>query len=145
MERPIAGVDAGDHTGQQLLGLAHELIIDHIPFRFPNALDDDLTGGLGGDAAEVFGFDLTAHHVTQLHVGQGTTGFLQGNLGVRIVHFLHHVPTDDDADGVLDRVGQDDDVVLHPFVVALISGDQRLGDLLHHILLLDAFFLLDQV
>ena len=54
-------------------------------------------------------------------------------------------PTDDDADGVLDWVGQDDDVVLHSFVVALVSGDQRLGDLLHHILLLDAFFLLDQV
>ena len=78
-------------------------------------------------------------------MGQGTTGFLQGDLGIRIIHFLHHVPPDDDADGVLLRIGQDNDVILHPFVIPLISGDQRLGDLLHHILLFDAFFLLDQV
>ena len=98
MQGAATGVDAGDHTGEQLLGLAHELLVDHVALRLPDALDDHLAGGLSGDAPKILGLDLTAHHVPQLHRGQEPAGLLQGDLRVRIGHFLHHVPPDDDAD-----------------------------------------------
>ena len=50
-----------------LLGV--ELIVDHAPLGLADALDDNLTGGLGGDAAEILGLDLDADHVAELGVG----------------------------------------------------------------------------
>ena len=57
--------------------LGTELVIDHVPLGFPDALDDDLTGGLGGDTAKVLGLDLDADHISQLGVGQCAAGLLQ--------------------------------------------------------------------
>ena len=145
VERPAAGVGAGDHAGNQLLGLAHKLLVDHVALRLPDALDNHLACGLGGDAAEVLGFQLAAHHVPQLHCGQEAPGLLQRDLRIRVGHFLHHVPADNDPHRVLLRVREHYDVFLRALVVPLVGGHQGLGDLLHHICFGNAFFLFNHV
>ena len=141
--RPVPGVDAGHHAGEDLVLLGAELVVDHAPLRLTDALDDDLPGGLGGDAAEVPGLDLDADHVPQLGVGDGAPGLLQGDLGGGIVHALHDVLEDEHPHLAGLGVGLDLDVVPGPLVVPLVGGGQGLGDLLHHIAGGDALFLLD--
>src|SRR5699024_3867368 len=53
-----ARVDAGDHAGQDLVLLALKLRDHHAALRLADALDDDLLGGLGRDAAERLGRDV---------------------------------------------------------------------------------------
>ena len=140
-----AGINAGDHAGEDLVLLGGELIIDHAPLGLAHTLDDHLAGGLGGDAAEVTGLDLDADHVAQLGLGQLGAGHLQAHLGAGVVDLLHHVLLDEHADGTLLLVGLHADVVAHAFVIPLVGGHQSLGDLLQHIGLGNALFLLNQV
>ncbi len=53
MEGTAAGIGTRDNTGKQFLGFSRELIVYHVPFCFPNALDDYLAGSLGSDAAKI--------------------------------------------------------------------------------------------
>ena len=98
--RAVALVHPGDGAGQNLVLLGGELIENHPPLRLAHALDNDLAGGLGGDAAKIFGLDLNAQHVSQLGPGQGPLGVVQADFGVGIVHRLHHVLFDEHAHGL---------------------------------------------
>ena len=139
----VAGVDAGDDAGEQLVLLVAELVIDHALLGLADALDDDLAGGLGGHAAKVLGLDLHADHVAQLGLGQDQAGLLQADLGGGIVYLLHDVLLQKQADGAGVGVGVNDQIIAHALVVPAIGGQQSLGDLLHHITGLDALLLLD--
>ena len=140
---PGAGVDAGDLAGEQLVLLGGELVVHHALLRLPDALDDDLAGGLGGDAAKALGLDLNADHVPQLGPGEGGLGLGQADLGGGVVYLLHHVLFQEHAHGVGLRIGVHHQVVAHALVVPAVGGDQGLGDLLHHIAGLDPLLLLD--
>ena len=141
--RTVAGVDAGDHAGEQLVLLGGELVVHHALLSLPDALDDDLPGGLSGDAAKALGLDLDADHVPQLGAGEGGLGLGQADLAGGVVHLLHHVLFQEHPDGVGLRIGVYHQVVAHALVVPPVGGHQRLGDLFHHVAGLDALFLLD--
>ena len=140
-----AGVHAGDHTGEKLVLLGGELIVYHATLGLAHTLNDDLPGGLGGDAAEVPGLDLNADNVAQLGVGQLQPGLVQAHLRELVVDGLHHVLFDEHADLAPLLVGVHGDVVPSALVVPLVGGDQGLGDFFHHVALGDALFLLDHV
>ena len=114
--------------------------------RLPDALNDNLAGGLGGDASEILGADLAGHHVAQLDMGQAPAGILQGDLGVGVIHHLNYIPADHHADDIPLLVGNHRHVVSHALVVPLIGGGQGLADLFQHVFLFDAplFFQLIQ-
>ena len=139
--RTVALVHPGDGAGQDLVLLGGELVEDHAALGLPHALDDDLPGGLGGDAAEVLGLDLDAQHVPELGPGQGLPGVLQGDLGVRVVHHLHDVLLDEHAHVPALLVGVHHHVVGDALVVPLVGGHQGLGDLFQHVGLGDALVL----
>lgn len=120
-----------------------KLVVDHAALGLADALDDDLAGGLGGDAAKILGLDLDADHVAQLGVGQGLPGLLQGDFGGAVVYGLHHVLFDVHAYIALVRVGPDLDVISRPVVVSLVGGGQCLGNFLHHISRWDTLLLFD--
>ena len=141
--RAGAGINAGDEPGEDLMLLGVELVIDHAALRFPHALDDDLAGGLGGDAAKIAGLDLDAQHIAQLRPGQRGPGLLQAHLGAGVIHLLHHILFDEHAHGAQLFVGVHGHVIPHALVVPLVGRDQRLGDLLDHIGLGDALLLFD--
>ena len=141
--RAVPGVDAGNHAGEQLVLFGAELVVDHPLFRLPDALDDDLPGGLGGDAAEGPCLDLYAHRVAQLGLGQGAAGLLQADLHGGVIHLLHDLLFQKQTDGAVRLVGLNDQVVPHALVVPAVGGQQGLGHLFHHIAGLNAFFLLN--
>ena len=143
--RAVARVQADDDAGQDLALLGGELVVNHPLLGLPHTLDNDLAGGLGGDAAKGPGLDLYAQHVAQLSLGQLGLGLLQGHLGVRIVHGLHHVLLDVHLDLGLLLVKVHHHVVGDALMVPLIGGHQSLGDLVQHIALGDALLLLDEV
>ena len=123
--------------------LRGEALEDHAALGLTHALDDDLTGGLGGDPAKVAGLDLNAQHVAQLRPGQRGPGLLQAHLGAGVIHLFHHVLLDKHAHGAQLFVGVHGHVIAHALVVPLIGRDQSLGDLLDHIGLGDALLLFD--
>ena len=141
---PVPGIHAGDGTHQHLMLLGAEHVVDHAVLGFPHALDDDLPGRLGGDAAEVPGLDLDADHVAALGGGQALAGLGQGDLGGGVRDFLYDLLLDVHPHGLGDLVGLHEHVVGHALVVPLVGGDQGLGDLLQHVVPGDALLFLDQ-
>ena len=89
---PADGVNAGHGAGQQLLGLGGVVLVHGAPLGLPDALDDDLLGGLGGDAAEGGYLHRDADHISQLRAGIHVPGGVQGHLGGGVLHLLHHGP-----------------------------------------------------
>ena len=86
-----AGIDAVDDAGHDLMLPGGELVEDHAPLRLADALDDDLTGGLRGDAPELLGLHLDAELVTQLGGAAQLAGLIQRDLGRGVLHGLHHL------------------------------------------------------
>ena len=79
---PLPGIHAGDGTPVSIsCSLELNIVVDHAVLGLPHALDDDLPGRLGGDAAEVPGLDLDADHVAALGGGQALAGLGQGDFG----------------------------------------------------------------
>ena len=138
----IAGVggDAKDGAGENLMLFRRECA----PFGLPDALDDDLLGGLGSDAPEVLGAHVDVYQISQLGVLVDLARGVERNFGGRREHvvddfFLHiHLEV-----SVFDL---DEYVIGIAFLVFFIRRDQRLRDLVDHVLLRDAalFFQLRQ-
>ncbi len=139
-----AGVNAGNHTGEQLMLFGAELIINHAPLGLTHPLNNHLPGGLGGNAAKVAGLDFHPHHVPQTGGGELLPGFLQAHFGVRVVHHLHDVLPNEHPHRAQLLVGVHGDVVPGPLVVLFVGGNQRLGDLFDHILLGNPLLLLNE-
>ena len=80
----IAGrIDAQDGAGQQLLSLGGVALVDNTTLSLPNALDDHLLGGLGGDAAELLDIHGDCHGVAGLQVG------VVASCGVDVMPYRH--------------------------------------------------------
>src|SRR5205085_5450137 len=56
--------------------------------RFADALEDDLFGGLGGDAAEVGRGGLDRDHIAELRAGIYQAGIFQVDFGVLLLDFI---------------------------------------------------------
>ena len=83
------GIHPGDQRGDELLVAALELLHLLAPLGFPDPLPDDMLCGLGGDAAELLGFELDVHDVPNLGVFDIAGSFLRQHLLVGILHLVH--------------------------------------------------------
>ena len=143
----VTGVDAGDDGGQDLVLLAGVLVSDHTALGLADALDNDLLGGGGGDAAEVAGLHVDADLVAQLGILGIGAGLLQGHFGGGVEHLLHDGLDGVHGDGAGLLVDVDEHVVQRGALgVALIQrfvgGYQCLRDPVQHVFLLNTLFLL---
>ena len=139
-----------DMHGGALLGIGNDTssgegeFLDEAALCLADALDDDLLGGLGSDAPEVLGAHVDVYQVAQLSVLVDLARGVERNFGGRREHvvddlFLHiHLEV-----SVFDL---DEYVIGIAFLVFFIRRDQRLRDLVDHVLLRDAalFFQLRQ-
>ena len=141
----VAGIDAGDHTGEDLMLLGVELVVHHAALGLPQALDDDLLAVAGGDAAELHRVHGEVDDVSHLIAGGDVLGLLHQDLigGVHIVLLGHHVLLHEHLHGVAHLVHVHDHV-LHAVVIPLVGGGQGLDDLIEHEGLGDAPLLLQQ-
>ena len=129
------GIDPGHGSGQQLLRLVGVGFVHDAPLGFPDALNDHLLGGLGGDPAELGDVHGDIHRVAHLHVGVIAPGGVDLDLQRNILRLLH---------GGLDQVhGQPMLVKIHHHVVRghvlvilpvlPVGIGERLLQPLHHI------------
>ena len=79
----IAGVvvHAQDGAGEDLMLLGREAVENHAALGLTDALDDDLLGGLGGDATEGLGLDILADEIADGAVRVDLPGGVQLDLG----------------------------------------------------------------
>ena len=89
---PAALVAALHRAGNDLANAVLELVKDLGLLRVAHALDDDLLGGLGGDAAEILDVHAEAHLVVELDRGIVLPGVGNGDLRVLVGHVVvrHH-------------------------------------------------------
>ena len=133
-------VDAQHRTGEQFLRLGGIALISHAPLGLPDALDDHLLGGLGGDAAELGNIHADGQGVAHLHIRLHVPGGVQLDLQCGILHFLHHGLDLPHGQALLGQVhhhvlcGN----VLVVLPVLLISVGEGLLQPLHHIVHGDA-------
>ena len=129
----VARVDVRDDTGEDLMLLGGELLIDQASLRFADALDDDLLGRLGRDAAELLGLHRDGHGVAGLGplgvLLRGVLVDLMGGVGDLFHDQLVHLH----VDALLLFIQNDLDIVL---VLGMITAEGRqhgLADLVIHI------------
>ena len=138
------GQDAQDRCGQDLMLLGGKGVEDHAALGLADALNDDLLGGLGGDAAELLRLDIDVHEVAELRVLVDLARGVERNFGCgrqNVVHdLLLHIHVHVVA------LDLDEHIVGVAFFVLFISGNERLRDLIDHVGLRDAalFFELRQ-
>ena len=143
----VAGIDAGDHRGEDLVLLAGVLVGDHAPLRLADALDDDLLGGGGGDAAEIPGLDIDADLIPQLRVGRIGPGLLQRHFRGGVLHILHHGLDGLHGDGARLLIDVDKHIVQRgalgvALIQRLVGRYQCLRDPVQHVFLPNTLFLL---
>ena len=129
---PGVGVDPQDGAGEDLMLLGGELVEDHAPFGFPDALDDDLLGGLGGNPAEGLGLDLLVDQVAQLALGVDGPGGLDLDLGGGGEDLLHDLLLGIHLHGGLVQLYEHVVGIAGP--VLFIGSQQSLGDAVHHVI-----------
>ena len=76
-------------SGQDLVLLLNEVVVDLAALRLADLLHDHLLGGLRSHAAEVVRGDLDLHDVILFVAGLDLAGVLDGNLGGLVDHPLH--------------------------------------------------------
>jgi hypothetical protein len=77
------------HGGVQYLAQTMGiLLVDRVPFGFPDLLKDDLLGHLGGNAAQHVGRLVIANFAAGLHLGRKRPGIVEGDLVDRIFQLL---------------------------------------------------------
>ena len=142
----VAGVggDAKDGAGENLMLFRRECVEDHAALCLADALDDDLLGSLGSDAPEVLGAHVDVYQISQLGVLVDLARGVERNFGGRREHvvddFFLHIHLE------VSVFNLDEYVIGIAFLVFFIRRDQRLRDLVDHVLLRDAalFFQLRQ-
>ena len=139
----VARLDVGDHAGEDLVLLGGELVVDDAALGLADALDDDLLGSLGGDAAELLGLHRDRDRVAHLGAAADLLGGLENDLVAGVLHRLDDGLVHDHLDLLLVLVQQHLDVVLALGIVPAEGGQHGLLDLVVHIGAGDALFLLD--
>ena len=139
-----AGVDAADLAGENLVLLGVELIVDHAPLRFPQALDDHLLAVSGGDASEFHVVHGDVYQTADIGPAVFEQRVLQRNLCAGPLHLRHNLLLYVHAQ-ILPRLIHVHNHVFHALVVLFIGGGQGLDDLIHHKGGRDAPFLFQKV
>jgi len=133
------GLDAQNGAGQDLVLLRGEGVEHHAALGLADALDDDLLGGLGGNAAESLRFDIHVHEVAQLGMLVNLLRGVERDLGRGRKHILDDLFLDIHLHVVV--LDLDEHVVGIAVLVLFIGRDESLRDLVDHIGLRDAPFL----
>ena len=94
----VAVLDALDDTGDDVVRSVRKFIIDDVPFGFAQALDHDLFGSLGGDAAEIVRHDIDVDDVADFIIDINEAGLIEGDFRMGIFDFI------DDGLGSLDGI-----------------------------------------
>ena len=97
-EHDLAALDLLDLTGQQVADPRRELVTDLGALALADALHDALLGRLHGRAAELGELHRDLHEVARLIVGVLVARFFDGDLANGVLHVLHDLLEDDDAD-----------------------------------------------
>ena len=92
VDHPAALVATLHDTGDDLAHAVLVLVVDDLLLGVAHALDDDLLGGLGGDAAQVFHLHAETDFVVDLHGGIMGAGFGDADVGVFVLDLavFHH-------------------------------------------------------
>ena len=113
LQQHIAGGrHSAEHgSGHELLGLIGVTLIHHAPLGFPDALDDHLLGGLGGNAAELLVIHGDADLIARLGVCLVAAGSVNGDLQSQVLQLVlrHSGLHQMDAQAVLVQI--DDHIV----------------------------------
>ena len=123
--------------------LGGELLIDNAPLGLADALDDDLLGSLGGDAAKLLGLHRHADHIAHLGPAADLLGSFQNDLMAGVLNLIHDELVDIHVNPLLVLIQNDLHIVLALRVVTAESGQHSLLDFVIHIGLGYALFSLD--
>ena len=137
VEHDIAAlmVNGNNGGGDQLMRAGLHLAALQVALALAQALTDHVLGGLGGDAAELFGFQLGDHALADLVALADLLGILQADLGVGVLDLLHDVAQQAGAESADLGVDINDNVVVLDFVVFLYGNDDSGLDLFDQIVL----------
>ena len=94
----VAVLDALDDTGDDVVRAVREFIIDDVAFRFAQALNHDLFGSLGGDAAEIVRRDIDVDDIADFVIDINEAGLIERDFRMRVFDFI------DDGLGSLDGI-----------------------------------------
>ena len=130
------GVDAQHGAGEQLLSLGGVGFVHNAPLGFPDALNDHLLGGLGGDPAEFRDINRNGDGVAQLHGGVNPPGRVNMNFQRQIRQLVHDGLDLVHAQAFLAEVhhhilGGNIPVILP---ILAVGVGQRLFQTLHHVI-----------
>ncbi len=113
-------IHAAHLRGEDFAHLVCEILVDCVALGLANALQDDLFGGLRGDAAEVVGLGVDLDDVAQFDAGDEHGGFFLRDFGARIFDVFHNFTFGEDAHFARLAVNRGGDVG-HRAVVALVG------------------------
>ena len=139
----VSGLDLGDDTGQDLMLLGSKLLIDDAALGLADALDDDLLGGLGGDAPELLCLHGDMQLVADLGALVDLLGGLENDLVAGVLDLLHDGLDDVHLDALFILLEDDFHIVLALGIVAPEGGKHGLPDLVVHIVAGNALFFFD--
>ena len=132
LQQHIAGGRHGaEHgSGHELLGLIGVALIHHAPLGFPDALDDHLLGGLGGNAAKLLVIHRDADLIARLGICLIAAGSVNGDFQSQILQILfrHGGFHQMDAQAVLVQI--DDHIVGGQILVILPVSAVGIGQCL---------------
>ena len=137
-------IHADNRRGDDLLALRLIFPDDVGALRLADALHDDLLCGQRGEAAQILGLDLDLEDRAELHALVLLFGVVQRDLRDGVFDLLDDLELLEHTHRLLHGV----DVHAHVGVAVLVSlvrADERRLDLLQHVFLRNASFLLDQV
>ena len=84
------GVNAQHGAGEQLLGLGGIGFVHDAPLGFPDALNDHLLGGLGGNSAEFGNVNRDGNGVAYIQAGVDPPGGIDVDFQRQIRQLIHH-------------------------------------------------------
>src|SRR5262249_1710291 len=140
VEHVVGSLDPLDGAVDELARAAGVFVENGLTLGFADFLEDDLLGGLGGDAAEGFGVLRDADFGADFSIGRDTPGFQESHLVSRVFDRLDDFLNGIESDGAGLRVHIGDIVLIGAIVLA--GRDQHcVLDRVQHNLRVDALFL----
>ena len=130
-------------AGEHFMGLGGESAISGLTLSLTNALNDNALGGLGCNTAKLLCLGFHFHQVALNGAGHILLRLGNGDFGGGELNLLHHFLLGKQLHLAVDDV--DGNVLGVAGVILFISSQQRLGDLVQHVLLGDALFLFQLV
>lgn len=125
IDKDVAALDALDSSGNNIVFPIGILFVDHPSLCFADALDNDLFGILGSNAAKVLGRHFFFHNVPRLIARVQLERFVKADFGQGIFHFRYDIFLRIDVDFPIFLVHGNPDI-LSGAEILLIGCDERL-------------------